>query len=357
MSKSNKFFGNSFGDVNLRDYTHASKLFTANDHRLAPKTKFLYYVRFNINDSAIVLTNAGYKPRHQNEINMLVKSAELPKFNIQTDTLNQYNRKKNTQVKIDYQPVNIKFHDDNAGVTRQLWESYFKYYYADPTSALRPDAYTRNATKGGSYIRTLYGLDNNTFPPFFKDITIYQMTKGFWNSYTLINPIIQSWSHDNLEYGSSQPGEQNMTLIYETVAYGNGQVSQGNPPGFGVEHYDTTPSPYGLGGKANRIAGAIEGVASVFGAVTNGTATGSPLGAISTAIAAINTYQNIKSLGNQRISTLDAVTGVLAGAEAVANRSVSGVQNVAFPVANAATTVRATARSVTNAVSSVRNLF
>lgn len=356
-SKSNKYFGNSSGDINLRDFDHASKLFVDNDHRLAPKVKFLYHVRFNINDNAIVMSNMGFKPRHQNEINMLVKDAELPKFVVQTDTLNQYNRKKNTQVKIDYQPVTITFHDDNAGVTRQLWESYYKYYYADPTSATRLGAYSRNATKSGAYTRTLYGLDNNSYPMFFNDITIYQMGRGYWNSYTLINPIIQSWNHSSLDYSTSQPAEQSMTLIYEAVAYNNGIVYQGNPPGFGIEHYDTRPSPYGLGGNARRVAGAIDGATSVFGAIADGTATGSPLGVLSTAVTAVNTYQNLKSLGNQKLSTLDTVSGVLAAATAISNRAVSGVQNVAFPVANAVRTVQATARSITTAAQNLRNLF
>lgn len=356
-SKSNKLFGNLADNAILRDFDHASRLFVDNDHRLAPKTKFLYHVRFNINDGAIMMTNMGYKVRHQNEINMLVKTAELPKFNIQTDTLNQYNRKKNVQVKIDYQPVTIRFHDDNAGVTRQLWESYYKYYYADPTSALRPDGYMRNATRGSAYQRTLYGLDNNSYPPFFNSITIYQMGRGYWNSYTLVNPIIQAWNHADLDHSTSQTAEQSMTIIYESVAYGNGAVYQGSPPGFGLEHYDTRPSPYGLGGKATRIAGAIDGVASIFGALADGTATGSPLGALATAVTAVNTYQNLKSLAGQKISTLDKVTGILGGAAAVSQRALGGVQNIAFPVSSAVKTVSASVKSITQAATNFKNLF
>lgn len=347
----------SSNNINLRDYAHASRLFIEGDHRLAPKFKFLYYVGFNINPDVIQMTNLGYTPKHQNEINMLVKTAELPKYSVETDTLNQYNRKKNTQSKINYLPVTIRFHDDNAGVTRQLWESYYKYYYADPTSAQVPGAYSRNAMYGGAYRSTLHGLDNNSYMPFFNNITIYQMGKGYWNSYTLINPIIQSWNHDTMDYSASQPVEQSMTVIYESVVYNNGEVYQGNPPGFGVEHYDSRTSPHPSAQTATNIAGAIEGATSVLGAVASGSAWRSPLNALATAVTAVNAYQNIKSLSGQRTNGLQAVTGLLAGASAIANRSASGIQSIAFPISAAVNTVSASVRSITNTVSSLRNLF
>ena len=47
-----------------------------------------------INIKMVELKSLNFKYQHQNEINMLVKTAELPKFQIATETLNQYNRKK-----------------------------------------------------------------------------------------------------------------------------------------------------------------------------------------------------------------------------------------------------------------------
>lgn len=350
-SKANKYFNVKPGGPNLKDYQHAARLFTDDDMRLSPKTKFLYHVTFNINTSALSLTNLNFKYRHQNEINMLVKTAELPKFSIQTDTLNQYNRKKNVQVKVDYQPIQIRFHDDNDGVTRQLWEAYFKYYYADSTSAQKNEAYFRNAMKGSPFIRASYGLDNNSYPPFFNDITIYQMAKQRWNSYKLVNPLIQSWNHDSLDYSSSQPSEQSMSLIYEAVAYGTGIVGKGSPPGFGLEHYDGTLSPVSFGATGN-IAGAIQGAASVFGAFSSGEAFSSPLNALATAITTVNTIQNVKSLAGQTVGIGQAIAGIAGGLNAAAG----GFNDINFPVREAISTVSATARNISQAVTTIDNL-
>lgn len=339
-SYASKYFGIKNGP-NLKDYRHASNLHVTGDMAYAPKTKYLYHVVFTMRQGV------------NNTLNMLVKAADLPKFTVQLDTLNQYNRKKNTQVKIDYQPVQIRFHDDNAGVTRRLWEQYFSYYYADPTAGKNQSAYMKNATKGSSYIMSNYGLDNGSFEPFFRDITIYQMSKRQWNSYKLVNPIIQSWSHDTLDSSSSAPADQAMTIVYESVAYDQGFVSQGNPPGFGLQHYDGSMSPATMG-NLGRIAGAIQGAASIFGAVSSGQAFNTPLSTLATAVTAINTYQNIKNISNA--TTTDKIIGGLAGVSAIgaglnslSNTSgVSGVQNIAFPVSNVLNTVTATARTISN---------
>jgi len=229
----------------MGDFTHASKVFVDGDMRLAPKVKFLYHVVFEINTNALV--SLGFKYKHQNEINLLVKKVDLPKYNIQTETLNQYNRKKTIQKKIEYSPVQVTFHDDNFGVTRQLWENYYNYYFADQASAGIFGGYDpRNSTKSGSKILTPYGLDNNSTLPFFKKITIYQMSKGDWNSYTLVNPLISEWRHDTLAYSQNEPVENNMTIIYEAVQYNTGEINSNSPQGFGTEHYDTVKSPLTL---------------------------------------------------------------------------------------------------------------
>ena len=321
---------------NLGDFRHASRLFVDDSFRLLPKSKFLFHVYFRINTNALKSLNFAFQ--HRNEIGMLVKSADLPKFSVQTDTANQYNRKKVIQSKIDYQAVTIKFHDDNLGVTRQLWENYFSYYYADPISSKQYGNYLRNAMLNKNYIRAPYGLDNNSSIPFFDNITIYQMARKYWNSYTLVNPIITNFSHDSLDYTNNSPSEQSMTLQYESVYYDNGFVQQGNPPGFGLDHYDTVPSPITLaGGGARSLFGAggvIAGIGNVFGNVASGKAFNSPENFLATAITAVNTYQNSKQLSRTGIN--EELTNITnRSLQSVTRQGVSGINNTSFPISDA----------------------
>ena len=105
---------------------------------------------FNIN-------NLSFEDRHMLELNYLVKSADLPKYNLKTETLNQYNRKTNVYTSIQYEPVNLTLHDDNNGITNLLWALYYGYYFADrnnavdPNSDISPIAYERNTYSQKEY--------------------------------------------------------------------------------------------------------------------------------------------------------------------------------------------------------------
>ena len=343
-SKSNSWFINNLTSPKglMGDYAHAARLFVDDDMRLAPKLKFQFHVSFSINQKALKSLNFNY--RHQNEINMLVKSADLPKFQIQTETLNQYNRKKVVQTKIDYQPVNITFHEDNFSVVRQLWENYYSYYYADAEASKIYGNYNRTAMLGPGFIRTTYGLDNNSSIPFFNNVTIYLFARRTWSSVTLINPVITAWNHDTMNYSDSSPSQNSMTLAYEAVNYNYGNVSRGNPPGFAVDHYDTTPSPLSLAGGGTATVfgpgGVLAGAETVFGRVASGAAFNSPLDFLNTAIVAINTYQNAKSLNKTNVKgelTAIATKGIVnlgrAGSSGFyGNNNTGNITGSGFPI-------------------------
>jgi len=226
----------------LRDQQHASKLFADDGFRLAPKFDHLFHVAFSINPAA--LKNIELSQRHKNEINMLVKSVTLPKFTMATETINQYNRKKVVQTQHSFGETTVTFHDDNMGLINMMWQNYYGYYYADSTSATKAGAYNRVATKNANYIQNPYGLDNGSSVAFFNYITIYHMARHEYVAYKLHNPLIKSFDHKDVKYnGPSNTHENIMALQYEAVSYTTGLVNTDNVEGFGLEHYDVTPSP------------------------------------------------------------------------------------------------------------------
>jgi hypothetical protein len=243
----------------LSDYQHAARLFVDDNMRLVPKNKFSFHVVFEFNTK--ILSQFNSIDQNRVVINKLVKKIDLPKFEITTTTANQYNRKKIIQTKIDYKPINITFHDDSEGVIRSLWENYFEYYYADYVASQdKIKNYSRDATSKFHATQTMtnsagqqisrdfkYGLDNGSSIPFLSGITVYQLSKKKWNSFTLVNPLITSWSHDSMDYaGGSNHAEHNLTVQYEAVSYNMGELSEDNPPGFSTEYYDQVPSSLSL---------------------------------------------------------------------------------------------------------------
>jgi len=184
---------------------------------------------------------------------MLVKTVDLPKFDIEVDVKNAYNRKKIVQTGIKYSPVSITFHDDNQGLTTQLWAAYYQYYFADGTyssvdSAGNPVdtsvAFDRfNSYKSSGQYR--YGLDNDSYEPFFTSIQISQMSRGKYTTMTLVNPMINSWHHDTMDYSAgAETASSTMQISYESVFYADGLIDPGNAPkSFGdSSHYDNGTS-------------------------------------------------------------------------------------------------------------------
>ena len=352
----------------MADYAHAARLYTDNQHRLSPKTKFLYHVAFNLNEEVVGRVLPGFTSKHGNEVNMLVKSVDLPKYKISVETKNMYNRKKNLQTRIDYDPVNITFHDDNLGITTLMWEGYYRYYYRDGNygsvdSAGKPNQtsgpYSRFNTYTSKENLPRHGFDNDSYEPFFTSIQISQLARHEYTTYTLVNPLISDFQHDTMDQSlGAEPSANQMTVQYETVFYARGPVEEGNAPkGFGVDHYDSSPSPISVagGGTASLFGtgGVLSGAGSVFGDIASGNI------GLGTIIKGVNTVKNAKELTSEGIrkeaygivgNTIRDTTGV----------NVSGLANTSFPKnggsgtqtteATPVTTVKATKRLGANEI-------
>lgn len=332
---------------NLADFQHASRLYVNDAFKYAPKTKFLYHVSFNINPTASSII-PQLTQKHSNTINMLVKSVDLPKFDITTEVKHQYNRKRILQKRIDYSPCNFTFHDDNYGLTTAMWEAYYRYYFKDGNYATTDVAGSPNTTSSAynrantfadadsQASRYRYGFDNDSLEPFFDSIVVYQMSRKRYTAFTLVNPIINSWQHDTMDQTDSAGiAQSTMSVQFETVWYTRGAISEGNAPkGFATELYDKTPSPLSLAGGGTTSlfgqGGVAAGAADVFGDITSGQAFTSPGALLGTVLKAANTARNVKDLSKDGLR--QEGFGIIKGAIGdVGGINVGGVANTFFP--------------------------
>ena len=281
----------------MKDFRHASRLYLDDNFKLKPKQKFLFHVVINTDET---LFFDGFNPNERHELSMLVKACDLPKFNMGIEEKIQYNKKMYLATRVAYEAVNITFHDDHADTINAFWKKYYEYNVADPVSmnsdeqiSLTKDDYydnfkTRTTNK--------FGLDTpkQSKKPYLKSIEIFLLHKQRFTSMTLVNPVIGSFSHDNLDQAEGTGVLQNtMQVMYETVIYKSGIVNKNNVPGFATVHYDHEPSPLTvLGGGTNSVfgpGGVVDGIGSVMKNIRGGNI----LGAI---LSASNTYNNAKKL-------------------------------------------------------------
>ena len=288
------------GDADMKDYQHADRLYVRNNYARAPKFGFLYFVQFNINPG--VIRNTEWLERGGQDVGLLVKNADLPKFTVTTETMNQYNRKSVVQTKINYTPVSLEFHDDNSNITTNLWTNYYQYYYMDSvygsgnTNKVRVEQYGDTKYNDTAYA---YGLDNIQTIPFFDSIDIYVLHKHKFTQYTLVNPIITEWAHDRLSQDDAAGIMSNkMTVAYESVHYNQGRIRKSTESGYFAEtFYDKQHSPLRLGaGSLFGAGGVLDGAESIFGedgSLANAT---SPLDLIGVALQTKQLIQGARSI-------------------------------------------------------------
>jgi len=288
------------GQPGMKDFRHASRLYIDDHHKLAPKHKFLYHVVFDLDDTVGV---NSFTEAERRELNMLVRAVDLPKYNMNYEEKVQYNKKMYTNTRIVYEPINITFHDDHADTVNAFWKKYYEYNVADPVqlgeaiqNISKDDYYNTDRTY------TKWGLDTpkQRRKPYLRNITIFVLHNQRFTSFSLVNPVIGSFSHDNMDQADGAGVLQNqMQILYETVRYNSGVIRpQGfnrgeGVPGFATIHYDNEPSPLTvLGGGTNSIfgpGGVVDGIGSVIRNVQSGNILGAILGAS-------NTYNNAKKI-------------------------------------------------------------
>jgi len=365
-----------FGSEGLKDYSHASKTFRTNGYELSPRNKFLFHVFFNINTGQIPALQNVYGSGDIATVGMMVKTIDLPNYTLDVQTLNQYNRKRLVQTKIEYNPVQAVFHDDQSDLIRNMWYNYYNYYYKDPgqkynnvTNISGSIGQLQTLQNGFDYnSRDIYSgsrqvsdwgyvgegyQDTSLFntsttqgkPPFFRDITIYGLSQKKFASYVLINPLITDMRHDTYDY--SQGGgtmTHTMTFRYETVKYYSGYIGGAQPSNTVVgfadpNHYDTTPSPLARLGSTSTVFGqgglvdAGIGFIQDLNALANGQGgLQNILGAVQIAGTTYNTWknQNIASVANQE-AQLAAKQILQASLPGITRQVINAGNGVFFP--------------------------
>lgn len=336
-----------FGADGLKDYSHAAKTFRTNGYQYSPRLKFLFHVFFTINTGQIPSLQNAFGDGEVATVGLMVKTVQLPTYTINVETMNQYNRKRLIQTKIDYNPVQIVFNDDQSDLIRNMWYNYYRYYYKDSTYDYGNQASINGSIGQLQTLQNAFNYNTNDIyensrqvndwgyigegyqdsitstgqalgaankPPFFRDIKIYGLSQKKFASYVLINPVVTNWDHDTYDY--SQGGgtmTNSMTIRYETVKYYNGYVG-GNQPSDKVvgfadpNHYDVTRSGISRPGSQNTVFGQGGLVDAGIGLLEdlNALQTGQGglqniLGAVQKAGTAYQTFKgkNIASIANQ----------------------------------------------------------
>jgi hypothetical protein len=180
----------------------------------------------------------------------------LPKFNVKTEQLNQYNKTRIVQTKIDYEAMTLQAHDDISDRMLKFWADYYAFYYAQgrktKLSDWHDDIVRRDFNEGsnaaGWGLKGQYGGNGGPHAMHYLEaIEIVRFYGGKFNVITFVLPKITSFDHDGNDYAEGREGTGiRMQFDYEGVIYAleDQDVNQAkyeglrNLLGFRTDYYD-----------------------------------------------------------------------------------------------------------------------
>lgn len=184
---------------------------------------FQYFVTINLNPIGTQLLDVYSLKEDYPSLFPLVKSVDLPTIKIDTDLMNEYNRKRISQTKINFDPIKMTFHDVVDGRTMKFWQMYYEFYFKDgnPFNSDEQKNQSDNVPNPNVYTDkfgyNIAGVQDDRY--LIKDIEIVQVHASKFNKVTLVNPRISSMTPGNLAYDNDNIIDFTLTFDYEYLRY------------------------------------------------------------------------------------------------------------------------------------------
>lgn len=197
-----------------------------------PRQQFNGYVNFILNRD---LYQELFSDINDNELSTRLSSqlrtADMPGLEFQTRTLNAYNRKKIVNTGVEHNPVTMKVVDSVSNSWLTILMKYYTYHYMNArnkqanTTDRDIDSMDNTRIGGADIQRSEFGGDrfksnaygyNTNYSAYFFERIDYVLYHGQrMVQYSLMNPVMTSFTHNQIDYSSNEPMEFDMTFEYE----------------------------------------------------------------------------------------------------------------------------------------------
>lgn len=222
--------------VSLRSPQIASRVFGVNSPgsimQSVPRYKFEFYVQFvpSAQAKSMIESNANLNNYFSDRgLSFKVKTIDKPKIQLQTEELNQYNKKVLIYKRVEYSEASVKLHDTVDNSALATWIDYFTFYFAD--SRLKANDSLNDASPPAPYTKSPYEPQMNWdtgwgFQPlvdkenhFFTGIIVYSLFANTYTAWEYVNPKITTIDWQSYDYSSNDLDELNIQFKYEAIRY------------------------------------------------------------------------------------------------------------------------------------------
>ena len=197
-----------------------------------------FYIVFNlyplVNDDFLV-PKYDFLKVYRDRLHFLCHTVEGPKFQIQQDVINQYNRKRVINRKIDYDPLSLRMYDtvDGLGLkfTKMLYEFEFQNarlytpsgHHAETPGGANRDNFQESVLTNEDQFKKNHNFGMRAQPNhahrLIKSIDLYQLSGTFWSRAKMIHPRLSRMDMDQFDYSSSAVTNISIAFQYENLLF------------------------------------------------------------------------------------------------------------------------------------------
>lgn len=196
--------------------TEAQQRFNLNGQQwLIPQSKAMFYVDFRVNPDA-----AEINTKTLERCALMTKRCGRPTSTQNVTVQNQYNKRRLVHGKLQWEPIQIAFHDTVDNPVIDLFRTYQDFYWGDAkfSKQIQSFNYDTVAESFENFTDWGYSIENaSNDANFFSSIDIFEFYGGNFTVWNLINPKIIQVQIDDRDIENHLPSEVIFTVDYEGI--------------------------------------------------------------------------------------------------------------------------------------------
>jgi len=221
----------------LKPANRAAKLYTSgSDFQSAPRQQHQFVVVFNLYPDVI---DSFLRPQQQflknfrDNLHFICHTVDAPNFSVVQDIVNQYNRKRVINRKVEFDPMTLRMYDTHDGLGIKFIKLLYEFEFNSARLYKKKGSGTRDVNEDHNYIQSIYQTEeqfqrthNFGLRQFeadkhrlLKSIDFYQLAGKVYTKTRVVHPRLSRVDMDNFDYSSSQPVNLAMAFTYENLLF------------------------------------------------------------------------------------------------------------------------------------------
>ncbi len=221
----------------LKPANRAAKLYTSgSDFQSAPRQQHQFVIVFNLYPDVI---DSFLRPQQQflknfrDRLHFICHTVDAPNFSVVQDIVNQYNRKRVINRKVDFDPMTVRMYDTHDGLGIKFVKLLYEFEFNSARLYKKKGSGTRDVNEDHNYVQSIYQTEeqfqrthNFGLREFeadkhrlLKSIDFYQLAGKVYTKTRVVHPRLARVDMDNFDYSSSQPVNLAMAFTYENLLF------------------------------------------------------------------------------------------------------------------------------------------